>query len=767
MPERDALYPVIHRVERNEPVGAYQKKIEVKKGNWPLATRTYYLVSDNKNGKAAAHGNIRYTVKARDKDWTLVLQVEYTAAAAHGLPERIAQKIVDAIGGDHPQVTLETLMTDLMGEFIVGLGAGEFISQFDRKRIDLAAYVQTHIEERAGLSLSLKIIPSTGGRAFENSRKLEKEIRFQVQDHLDPLTAKLSLDLDSQPGIWPYIHHGALDQLASEIIAAAESFLKMVSLQQIKFEMKALRERLREELEKLANKRGRTVSRLGLECVLPDVIGNVQSTRRITIEKIEFPHLIEYPEPVIAKCELQLELERLGTFLEHKSPDLISWATETVREAILKKLLDVPYIDLFLGRGGTGQGQSGFGFFDRKMAETEAMVRQQAENIGYRVSAFFIRTNLQFDELRRGFTIKIAGEQYETSVPGYPAGLDVEVFARITDEGVIRGLFNQDVDIKKIIKESLRERIRQRLRQMSPEKYYTHFEGSDETGSASVLDGLSSLIKGLMNERYKAADVSVTCTQQLTDLAKLFNDLRKDQREFTVADERSGLKFHVVCRVDSLIKKHWEEFQFRRPTADLVQKNVEYCIKQRLSAAGRERLEQMQDTAIRDSLSQLVGLEDVPAELGVSVKFIYFARQITEAQKSFLDQLNDGVLRQLEESNRKHEIDWATHEAALLELQNQLLIAIKSGDRAEVDRIKSLIEEMKTAWAENEKKSAFRGVSDAVEKAAQKEVRNLAGLTVGNSSGHLLSSKPLKKPRSALLTTGTKSESGERNGDSI
>lgn len=760
MTSKDALYSVIRKIERNEPLDStYQTRVEVKRS---IFSRDYYLVSHNNTQRGAAHGQMLVSVRAHEKDWGLTLAVKYVATTANGIPERVARKVVDALGGDHPQAKLEQRMKDLLGEFISAEGGpAEFISRFDKLSGPLTAAIQRRIEEGVGISLRLNIRLTVDGKAFEKTKKIEKELRFQVQDHLNALTAKLSLDIDAQPGVWAYVFHNSLEQLANEVAAAAESFLKKTSLQKIRFEIEDLRRTLRDELETLVNRYGRTVSRLGLECNDSSPIPDEQ-TYRIPIEKIEFPNLIEYPEPVIAQCELQLELERLGTYIEHKSPDLKDWAVKTVREAILKKLLDVPYIDLFLGQGGTGRDQTGFGFFDRKMRETEKLICEQATAIGYRVSTIFLRTNLQFDELRRGFRIAIAGEEYQTSVPGYPAGLDVEIFAKIKKEEIIRQLFRQDVDIKKIIRATIREEIRQQLRQMSPEKYYTQFEHRDEIGNASVLESLAAIIKSSMADNYEATDISVTCTQRLTDLAELFDRLRKDQRRTEIEDERSGLRFDVEFHVEALEKRFWEKFQSRRPTAEMVQRNVELFIKQRLSAVGRERLLQAPDTMLRNHLNEVVGLQDVPAELGVIVTIVYFARKVTDNEKTFLQELDQSIQRRLTTGRKVDEIDRATLETSLNELQHQLEIALKTGDDAEIDRISKRIRDTKKAFAEEERNS----MSDVLERASQKEVRNLNSLTGGASSKNLLPEAGKKpKTRAAALTAGPSRKAAEHHKD--
>ncbi|HEV2991376.1 MAG TPA: hypothetical protein VG759_23260 [Candidatus Angelobacter sp.] len=757
MTSKDALYPIIRKVERNEEFDpVYQTRIEVKRS---ILSRDYYLVSHNNTLRGTANSQITMPVRAHEKDWNLILAIKYTATTASGIPERIAQKIVDVLGGEHPQSKLEQRIKDLLGEFVSNEGGpAEFISRFDKLNGNLAREIQRRIEEGVGLNLRLNIRPTVEGRSFEKNKKIEKELRFQVQDHLDALTAKLSLDLDAQAGVWAFVFHNSLDQLANDVAATAESFLRKSSLQKIRFETEDLRRKLRDELESLVNRYGRTVSRLGFDCRVP-VSDSVEQTHRITDEKIDFPNLIEYPEPVTAQCELQLELERLGTYIEHKSPNLKEWVTRTVREAILKKLLDVPYIDLFLGQGGTGKDQSGFGFFDRKMKETEKLVCEQAAAIGYRVSTIFIRTNLQFDELRRGFRISILDEEYQTSVPKYPAGLDVEILARITNEEVIRQLFRQDVDIKKIIKSTIREEIRQRIRQMSPEKYYTQFEHSDDIGNASVLDGLASLIKESMIRNYKATDISVTCTQRLTDLAELFDQLRKDQRRIDLEDARSGLKFEVEFHVEALQKLNWEKFQSRRPTAEMVQRNVELFIKQRLSSIGRERLQQAPDTALRDHLNTVVGLQDVPAELGVIVTIVYFSRKITEGEKGLLGEIDEGIQRRLATGKKVDEISRATLEMTLDELQHQLSIALKGGDDGEIDRINKRIKETKKAFAEEE----MNPVSEVLEKAAQKEIRNLNNLTGGANSKYILpENKRRPKARAAALTAGSTGKGPEQ-----
>src|SRR5438046_10591567 len=110
MTTKDALYPIIRKVERNEPVDpAYQTRIEIKK---TIFARDYYLVCHNNTGRAIAHSQVIVPVRAPEKDWSLTLAVAYTATTASGLPESIAKKIVDALGGDHPQAKLERQIQD-------------------------------------------------------------------------------------------------------------------------------------------------------------------------------------------------------------------------------------------------------------------------------------------------------------------------------------------------------------------------------------------------------------------------------------------------------------------------------------------------------------------------------------------------------------------------------------------------------------------------------------------------------------------------------
>src|SRR5436305_13980427 len=104
MTTKDALHAIIRKVERNEPVDStYQTTIEIKKS---IFSRDYYLVSHNNTQRGAAHGQMIVPVRAHEKDWSLILAVKYVATTASGIPERIARKLVDALGGDHPQAKL-------------------------------------------------------------------------------------------------------------------------------------------------------------------------------------------------------------------------------------------------------------------------------------------------------------------------------------------------------------------------------------------------------------------------------------------------------------------------------------------------------------------------------------------------------------------------------------------------------------------------------------------------------------------------------------
>src|SRR5579863_2804461 len=340
MSEKDGLYPVIRRVERGEAVDhSYQNLIEVKKG-WLPGSRTLYLVSHNNTGQASARGELLWPVKAHERDWTLHLRIKYTAATtASGLAQPTAKKVVDAIGGDHPQASLEQRIGSLVGEFLSQHGGpAAFIEQFEKQKTGMAAHVKNRIEDTVGLSLNLAITPTTGGRPFEKTRKIDKDLNFKVQDYPNSLMAKLSLDLDAQLlnegpqyTVWAYIYQGVLDQLAQDLLAGAEQFLKSLCLHQLQFEINDVRKNLRDLLQKLAGGKGRAIGRFSLECQAPAADG-VQRMERISVEPITFANLLEYPETVEAKCELQLELARLGVYIEQKSPNLKDWATKTLRE---------------------------------------------------------------------------------------------------------------------------------------------------------------------------------------------------------------------------------------------------------------------------------------------------------------------------------------------------------------------------------------------------------------------------------------------------
>lgn len=723
MSEIDALRAVIRKVDRREPVDeTYQNLVPVKVG---FGRYNYYLVSHNKTGRASVRGEMAVPVRSHHHSWSLNLLLKYSAMAASGLPEKVAIKIVDALGGDNPLSKLEQSIRDVMGEFISSIGGPDtFIAQYDKFSTALESRINNRIEDSVGLSLHVSLIPSTGGKPLEKTKRLDQELSFHLDDSSKLFKARLGVDLDAKPGVWPYIFCNSLDLLCNSIIESATGFLKTVTVQQATYEFAGVRDRLRKQVEDLANQHGRTVGHWSLELV-PSIEPIVATTQRITLDEIVFPNLQQYPHPVAARCELQLDLESLGAYIERKSPDLREWAEATMRQSILKGLLDVPYIDLFLGSGRVPQNQSGFQYFDRKLSETEELVRKEAALIGFRISAISIRTNLQFDELRRGFTIEIRGEEFDTKVSGYPAALDIEVFARIADESKIRELFRRDADIKRIIRNTVREVIRQKLRKMSPEQYYTHFEGSDEMNSLSVLEELKDAVKQEMIKEYGATELRVDCIQQLTELAKLFHELQKDYWPISILDKRNHLEFSAVYRVETVMKEHWEQFQIQRPSPDKVKELVTDLIKQRLYPEGRHSLMQLPDHEIRDGLNRTVGMQDVPEALGVSVKIVVFTREPTSVEDEIQKDIDSSLIGEINTGRAIREKEWMILLSSLDELEQQRIAAVRSETPGEVERIDNLIEVTKARLSSHDESSPQHGIKEAVNAAKAREVLNL------------------------------------------
>jgi hypothetical protein len=447
--------------------------------------------------------------------------------------------------------------------------------------------------------------------------------------------------------------------------------------------------------------------------------------------------LIEYPHSIEVVCELKMELLNLGAFIACKPTNLDRWAerwTEsTFGDIIQKHLLDVSYIELF--RQPERDHNPGFATFDMKIEQTKAAIREAARKLGFNAYSVALRTNLQFDELRREFRISIdrgLGE-FEMNVPKSPAELDIEVVARIIDEKVIKDLFLQDADIKKVIRKEIKEVVSNKLKNTSPERYYIYFDGTHEKGQRSLLDELREIITKTMKDKYQATVLAVNCTRTHTEeLVRIYEALIAEEREFNIIAEMSQLEFNVVFRVDSVVPGYWFEFQSKRPALDRIQNKVEHCVGEWLAARTRDYL-QRADDSLKPDLNKFVQ-DSVAEEFGISVKITHLTRLKTTEDDAYNQKFTASVVETISkyrpDDDDERKLQELIEELGILNTRKR--VALESQTYEELETLKSLIQETEDQIREVRERLRLRRVGQIFDRNIDNQIGSLGGGSIAN-----------------------------------
>jgi len=159
----------------------------------------------------------------------------------------------------------------------------------------------------------------------------------------------------------------------------------------------------------------------------------------------------------------------------------------------------------------------------------------------------------------------------------------------------------------------------------------------------------------------------------------------------------------------------------------------------------------MHDSQMRDELERIVGGQDVPKQLGVTIKIIHFARNVTGNETAFHKHRDTAVTQELETMTALQARGRSILEKSLEELENQRLIEIRNQDLTAIARIDEQIRSLKEQW-DKRGENSLPNISSASNKAAREEINNLDALTTGRRSGRLLSMKEQHQLREGKKT---------------
>jgi len=582
-----------------------------------------FNIDDDKQNFAEGDGPIIYVGDFKN-DRSINLTTSYRVSCPKGNEE----KLVKALASDmHPTAALENKIKKWANEYIHD-NETRFINEFKTRKNELEISVERKAMEEAGLSLDLKV-----ALKLETIEHISSTSKFDVfacdyDEEEQYLKTKIELEVDENNiinALLANVDPGALEnELKNEL---KKFFCRKVTLHQIFFDLKdtTLKNRIISYLDEYLQKIGRKVTRISIE---HDYDISKLQTFYQTVDDVEIQCSIqEYPQPVIIKNKLQLELEDIVKYKKSDVQELKIWIERNLEEIVHKYLFDIKYIDLLLD-------------FNPIEEDIRKELKARALDIGYHLKLLIAAPNLKQRELTRPFTIdNVDRVEFSTKSTRYKVKVGINVRARIRDLKDIEELLNRQADVLKEMKDSIFDETAQYLHSIELKHFYTNFEYSDEGQPVSVSQGLKELITQRLEKEFKAEIISISLqnidtaitgryhemTGQLCDIRIEIDPLIGDEEIIFIG------KFKVV----SVDVSHWDDFLACKYNLDEIRKLIEEHLINELKHLEKKELRYYtysDSTRFKNVINKLGG-EYSATNFGLNIDIVSFAREKTEEEK--------------------------------------------------------------------------------------------------------------------------------------
>lgn len=736
------LEPMIRAVERDVDVDATCQVLvtidtrngqPVKKGwrPWGRATDRSFLVT-NTASEAAVAVRRGVPVQLADfaADWIFELWLDYEARCPPGHEERLAAALW---AGPNPQERLDSLLRGWIRGLLSASDIG-LVSNFESRATQACEALRLRALEEIGVVLAARLRLELGPR-LETLRIDPLHLPVRVRDW----DGKFDLEISAEFPVRPegerlaYLSLGRQGELRQKVQqAVGEYFAEAVTLHQFHTELQLLvKSGLGERLDSLAAAHGRRLGNLSLAGHPFDGV--------IAFTKIEHEfdyQLAEYPKPVHIKIELLVELVDLGRYARAGRPDLAAWARGRVEKGVEKSLFGITYSNLGLN-------------LEEKKAEIEGRMRDEAAAIGYELKQLITITDLEFDILRRPFTVSMEGE-FPTRLANLKVRLAIEATLRIDDPRQVAEPLNRRQDVRQLIRDTVENALRQKMHTVEPENFYMAFEVPRE-GGLSVRRELEAEIRQVVGEEFHADLLSVSCKQLETEISGLLARLMTDPCSFEItAIQSTGgppVEFEGSFRVLGVDHEGWATFQTSLPGPEKLIDCSKRHIRQLLADF---TLAEMLRTTNAQQRAQVDGWvrERICREFGLAVEVMDWMRRPSEleelATQARIFQARDTIeeqiaLIQLSGGQRK----------VFIEMQLQ-----EAEERAEKQRL--LEEELsrRLLTGEVERERELRAQLDELQERQSRAFQTAAGERSRSLKEHLTAAL-------AELTDGDGTPSGE------
>lgn len=642
---------LFQRYETKPTAGQNQVVVRVDVPGRVFTRHAYFLVThDGEDG--VARGSVAVRLENHEEGWLLSVKVPYSASLSkNGLVQAMAERAVSQLGkGTSPQEAFESTLRDAVLYAVETQGGlRRLLSSFENARISVVREVTRYLEQKLGLNVGVRLEPTVEG-ALERVKRVPLKFTSELVDYASIVDFDGYIELEATDDLLPFLFHQNLSTLATDTAEVIKRSVKHLTLHQVHYGLDFALAPVRDRVAKLAADQGRVATTVVRATTR--ITQQLQQVQAVAPATFTFDKRVTYPRPVKVDLEFNAKLTDLGKYSRQGLLPLKQWAERTLRDVIEANLLDVSYINLFLNPGA--EGDTGFAAFDRKVEQTKVAIRAAAREIGHEVAAIEVRTDLDFDELRRSFAIAMSKEMFDMNVPDCQACLTIQVKARINDEAVIQQLFRRSADIKGVIEADIREKVSARFRKTSPEAYFLPPIESELGFGISMIDELREEIAAVLREKYVAHEILVSCTPERTKLEELFIELRREQREIRVAASRVGLTLVCTFRVKAIASSHWYDFQTSRPSIAQVETMVSKCVLEHMNRLGRDNLLKVQDQRLKDELNA-VALGTVEVEYGLSVGILHVERMAAPEEDALRDTIvveRTGAVQNVDEDRR-------------------------------------------------------------------------------------------------------------------
>lgn len=608
-----------------------------------------YLVTNSNNPNSFADGMMSYRLKDIDHD--IPLTASYSVRCRPGSEIKASQALFDL--ADPPAMILERHVERWLGEL-----SQPDIPGFVRQCLTNRAAVQQNLSQKALVETALELtvrIALDWEESLEPVTVTKPHLSAPVSDYDDEkqdFDITVELLVDEQNKLPAVLRRTTDRQLEQVVEREAIRFIhERIDLQTFCTSLNTppVRQALAEQLNAALTPYGRRAGILRLDAHPPKFEIRLQDEHSVTCR------LHEYAKDVKIHNKVQMLLEDVAKYRTEKSPPLKSWLQEKLDRYVPEILFGAGYIDVLLR----------FGTYEQKIKDA---LTDEAKRIGYRIQQLITGPDLEPLTWKESFTVEVTGS-FETSLSRFYVDVQFVVTCRIPKLETVETYLNREQDVPKLIGEHVLAVARQSLHAISPQRFHTRFNFS-ENGEHTVEQDLTEAIQAGIRKKFGADVFRVIIKVVETELWSRLKKLQQTISPFVVEMQSvygdEPLIFRGNFQVDSVDGDGWRRFQSSTSGVEEIRKQLEDHILSEFHTLTPDQMQYRSPRHRKQLESLLIGVAQrfVREEFGLVIRVTNVRRDPTPQEIA----ANRQRLREREESLRLDEAllaDWATGEIAV------------------------------------------------------------------------------------------------------